>query len=197
LHGAEHEVIPDRIEAGTFLVAGAMAGKEVVVHRADAAHLTAVIDVLRASGHEVEAQNGRVAVRAGSQPRGARIITEPYPGFPTDMQAQLTALLATTPGVSAVVDKIFPDRFMHVPELIRMGARMEREGNTVLIEGVERLSAAPVMASDLRASAALVLAALLADGVTEIHRLYHIDRGYEHIDLKLGRLGAEIERVRD
>lgn len=195
LHGAEHEVIPDRIEAGTFLVAGAMAGKRVTLRRAEPSHLEAVIEALRVAGHRVEVEGRDITVWGGAQPRGVRIITEPYPGFPTDMQAQLTALLAVTPGVSAVVDKVFPDRFMHVAELNRMGARIERENNAALIEGVERLSAAPVMASDLRASAALVLAGLLADGVTEIHRVYHIDRGYEHIDGKLVALGARIERV--
>ncbi len=195
LHGAEHEVIPDRIEAGTFLVAGAMAGKRVTLRRAEPSHLEAVIETLRAAGHVVEVDGGDVTVRGGGQPRDVRIITEPYPGFPTDMQAQLTALLAVTPGVSAVEDKVFPDRFMHVAELNRMGARIERENNRAVIEGVERLSAAPVMASDLRASAALVLAGLLAEGVTEIHRVYHIDRGYEHIDGKLVALGARIERV--
>jgi UDP-N-acetylglucosamine 1-carboxyvinyltransferase len=196
LNGAEHTVIPDRIEAGTFLVAGAIAGGKVTLRRACAEHLRVLIDTLAACGHELSETADTITIRRGSAPIGAQITTEPYPGFPTDMQAQMCALFATTPGLSVVTDTIFPERFMHVAEMKRMGADMKRDGGTVVIKGVEALSAAPVMASDLRASAALVLAALTARGVTEINRLYHIDRGYEHIDEKLIQLGAKMERVR-
>jgi UDP-N-acetylglucosamine 1-carboxyvinyltransferase len=189
-------VIPDRIEAGTFLVAGAIAGGKVTLRRANAEHLRVLIDTLAACGHELSETADTITIRRGASPVGAQITTEPYPGFPTDMQAQMCALFATTPGLSVVTDTIFPERFMHVAEMKRMGADMKRDAGTVVIKGVESLSAAPVMASDLRASAALVLAALTARGVTEINRLYHIDRGYEHIDEKLIQLGAKMERVR-
>lgn len=197
LGGTEHAVIPDRIEAGTFMVAAALAGEEVELRRVLPRQVEAVTEVLRAAGHEVIEGEGRITVRRGSDPKGARIVTEPYPGFPTDMQAQMCALFATTPGISVVTETVFPERFMHVAEMKRMGAKMERTGGTVVIEGVESLSGAPVMASDLRASAALVLAGLAAHGTTEINRLYHIDRGYEHIDDKLQALGAEVERRKD
>lgn len=196
LHGTEHTVIPDRIEAGTFLVAGAIAGGKVTLRRARADHLRVLIDTLAACGHELWETEDTITIRRGGAPVGAQITTEPYPGFPTDMQAQMCALFATTPGLSVVTDTIFPERFMHVAEMKRMGADMKRDGGTVVIKGVDSLSAAPVMASDLRASAALVLAALTARGSTEINRLYHIDRGYEHIDEKLIQLGANMERVR-
>lgn len=196
LKGTEHTVIPDRIEAGTFLVAGAIAGGKVTLRRANAEHLRVLIDTLAACGHELSETEDTITIRRGDSPVGAQITTEPYPGFPTDMQAQMCALFATTPGLSVVTDTIFPERFMHVAEMKRMGADMKRDGGTVVIKGVESLSAAPVMASDLRASAALVLAALTARGDTEINRLYHIDRGYEHIDEKLVQLGARMQRVR-
>ncbi|MBV8587046.1 MAG: UDP-N-acetylglucosamine 1-carboxyvinyltransferase [Verrucomicrobia bacterium] len=194
LHGAEHEIIPDRIEAGTFLVAGAIAGKEVTVTRTKAEHLTAVTDALRASGFDISGNNGSLTIHANGTPRPLDLVTEPYPGFPTDMQAQMCALLATTDGESTITENIFPQRFMHVSELKRMGAAIELDGATAKIKGVDSLSGAPVMASDLRASAALVLAGLKADGQTEINRVYHIDRGYELIDEKLSGLGALIER---
>jgi UDP-N-acetylglucosamine 1-carboxyvinyltransferase len=196
LHGAEHTVIPDRIEAGTFLAAAAIAGDDVTVTRLDASHLTAITDALRTAGHhvEIEPTSIRVLRNGGGLPLELR--TEPYPGFPTDMQAQMCALLATTPGVSAVTENIFPQRFMHISEMKRMGAKVQLEGSTAVLQGVEQLSGAPVMASDLRASAALVLAGLNADGITEVNRVYHIDRGYESIDDKLNGLGAYIERVK-
>jgi len=197
LHGVEHTVIPDRIEAGTYLVAGALAGKKITLRRVDKTHLTAVIDVLERCGYEITSTQNNLTITAASSPLGCEIVTEPYPGFPTDMQAQMCALFATIPGVSMVTEKIFPQRFMHLAEMTRMGAEVKLEGATAIINGVEKLSAAPVMASDLRASAALVLAALTAEGDTEIHRVYHIDRGYEHIDEKLAALGAEIERVKE
>jgi UDP-N-acetylglucosamine 1-carboxyvinyltransferase len=196
LHGAEHEVIPDRIEAGTFLVAGAIAGRRVILHRVRSDHLTAVTDALRACSYQIAEDNGSLTIHQNGAPRPLDIKTQPYPGFPTDMQAQMCALLATANGESSVTETIFPQRFMHVSELKRMGAAIELDGATARIRGVESLSGAPVMASDLRASAALVLAGLLADGTTEINRVYHIDRGYEMLDEKLGSLGAQIERVK-
>jgi UDP-N-acetylglucosamine 1-carboxyvinyltransferase len=197
LHGAEHEVIPDRIEAGTFLIAGAIAGKRVRIRGSRPDHLAAVIDLLRACGYPVKVRGNDVTISKSPQPVGGEIRTAPYPGFPTDMQAQFCALFSTIPGISVVTETIFPQRFMHVAELSRMGANITMEGPTAVIKGVDGLSGAPVMASDLRASAALVLAALGASGSTEINRLYHIDRGYEHIDKKLQQLGAKMERVRD
>jgi UDP-N-acetylglucosamine 1-carboxyvinyltransferase len=196
LHGAEHEVIPDRIEAGTFLIAGAIAGGEVTVNRVRFDHLTAVTDALRACGFYIGGANGSLTIHANGNLKPLSLKTQPYPGFPTDMQAQMCALLATAAGESSVTENIFPQRFMHISELKRMGAAIELDGATARIRGVDNLSGAPVMASDLRASAALVLAGLLADGNTEINRVYHIDRGYEMIDDKLGELGARIERVK-
>ena len=196
LHGAEHEVIPDRIEAGTFLIAGAIAGKNVSVNRVRAEHLTAVTDALRDCGFTLYGKNGSLSIRANGATKPLDLKTQPYPGFPTDMQAQMCALLSTVAGESSVTENIFPQRFMHISELKRMGATIELDGSTAQIRGVESLSGAPVMASDLRASAALVLAGLLAEGTTEINRVYHIDRGYEMIDEKLIDLGAQIERVK-
>jgi len=196
LHGAEHEVIPDRIEAGTFLIAGAIAGKEVTLNRVKSDHLTAVTDALLACGFHVGGANGSLTIHANGNLRPLDLKTQPYPGFPTDMQAQMCALLSTAAGESSVTESIFPQRFMHVSELKRMGAAIELNGATANIRGVDNLSGAPVMASDLRASAALVLAGLVADGTTEINRVYHIDRGYEMIDEKLEELGARIERVK-
>lgn len=195
LNGVEHTVIPDRIEAGTFLVAGAMAAKEIELRRTRADHLTSVIDILTKSGHEIEVDGTTMRVRRGSDTTGCDFVTEAYPGFPTDMQAQMCALFALTPGISVVTENIFENRFMHVAEMSRMGADIQLERNTAIVRGVEKMSGAPVMASDLRASAALVLAALRAEGATEINRVYHIDRGYENIDDKLIDLGARIERV--
>jgi UDP-N-acetylglucosamine 1-carboxyvinyltransferase len=196
LHGAEHTVIPDRVEAGTFLVAGAIAGKRVTVKRCEPAHLTALLKSLEAAGFSTQIAGDSITVGRSANLRGCEIRTEPYPGFPTDMQAQFTALLTTVPGISVVTETIFPQRFMHAPELNRMGAQITLEGPTAVIKGVEQLTGAPVMASDLRASAALVLAGLAAKGVTEVNRLYHIDRGYEHIDEKLRMIGAVMRRER-
>jgi UDP-N-acetylglucosamine 1-carboxyvinyltransferase len=195
LHGAEHTVIPDRIEAGTFLVAGALCGEGVTVKRASPQHLRAVTDALAASGYGIETTKDSVTVKPSANPTGFNLTTLPYPGFPTDMQAQFCALACTIPGLSRIKETIFPQRYMHVAELKRMGANVELAGDTAHITGVDSLSGAPVMASDLRASAALVIAALRAKGSTEINRLYHIDRGYEHLDEKLGALGAVMERV--
>jgi UDP-N-acetylglucosamine 1-carboxyvinyltransferase len=196
LHGAKHEVIPDRIEAGTFLVAGAISGDEVTVSRVNPDHLLAVTSPLREAGFQINVNGNKVSVSPGTKRRALKLDTIPYPGFPTDMQAQMCALLATTEGISVVSEHVFPNRFMHVAELKRMGANIDLQGHTAVITGVPKLSGAPVMASDLRASAALVLAGLQADGVTEVNRVYHIDRGYESIDEKLNELGAEIERVK-
>ena len=196
LHGAEHEVIPDRIEAGTFLAAAAICGDGVTLMRVEPSHLTAVTAPLSQAGFVIEAGRDRITISPNGSRRALKLDTLPYPGFPTDMQAQMCALLATTDGISVVTDNVFPQRFMHVAELKRMGANIELNGQSAIIHGVEKLGGAPVMASDLRASAALVLAGLQADGITEVNRVYHIDRGYESIDEKLNGLGAEIERVK-
>jgi UDP-N-acetylglucosamine 1-carboxyvinyltransferase len=196
LHGAEHRVIPDRIEAGTFLVAGAIAGDGVTVKRVEPEHMRAVTDSLAKCGYAVDVAGDSISVLANGDASALEIVTEPYPGFPTDMQAQMCALLSTNRGTSLITENVFPQRYMHVAELKRMGAKVQLEGATAMIEGVDSLLGAPVMASDLRASAALVLAGLKADGVTEVSRVYHIDRGYEHLDEKLQELGAHIERVK-
>ncbi|MCX6866930.1 MAG: UDP-N-acetylglucosamine 1-carboxyvinyltransferase [Verrucomicrobia bacterium] len=199
LHGIEHTVIPDRIEAGTFMVAAAIAGEGVTLRRVCRDHLKAITDAIEQTGHHVQfnATGDVCTVQRNGHPRGIDLVTAPYPGFPTDMQAQMTALLATTPDVSIIKDTIFPQRFMHCAELKRMGADIKVDHGTAVVRGIPQLSAAPVMASDLRASAALVLAALTAKGSTEIIRLYHIDRGYEHIDEKLLMLGANVERLKE
>lgn len=197
LGGTRHTVIPDRIEAGTFLVAGALCGKAVTIDRVEPAHLEAVTNILTKSGCTIESDATRMTIRPSARPHSFNITTAPYPGFPTDMQAQMCALLSVTPGASVVTEHVFPNRFMHIAELKRMGADAELEGATAIINGVESLEAAPVMASDLRASAALLLGGLVARGTTEIHRVYHIDRGYEQIDDKLAQLGAHIQRLKD
>jgi UDP-N-acetylglucosamine 1-carboxyvinyltransferase len=196
LHGAEHDVIPDRIEAGTFLVAGAIAGRGVTIKRVVPEHVSSVTDALTACGYQIQCAENSITVSPNGTAQPIELATEPYPGFPTDMQAQMCALLSTTEGISVITENIFPQRYMHVAELKRMGAHMQLEGATAVIQGVERLLGAPVMASDLRASAALVLAGLKAEGQTEVSRVYHIDRGYEHLDEKLSELGAHIERVK-
>jgi len=196
LHGADHSVIPDRIETGTYLVAGAMMGGEVEIQRADPEHLGSVIEAVRGSGYSVETTRDTIRVRGNGSPKPLTLTTEPYPGFPTDMQAQMCALLCKTKGISVISETIFPQRYMHVSELKRMGADISLDGHTAVIKGVDILSGAPVMASDLRASAALVLAGLQADGITEVNRVYHIDRGYESIDDKLNQLGAQLDRVK-
>jgi UDP-N-acetylglucosamine 1-carboxyvinyltransferase len=195
LHGAEHDVIPDRIEAGTFLVAGAICGKGITIKRVEAEHVQSVTTALTNCGYKIDIDGDSISVSPNGATKPLELVTEPYPGFPTDMQAQMCALLSTTDGISVITEQIFPQRYMHVAELKRMGAHVDLEGPTAVIKGVDRLHGAPVMASDLRASAALVLAGLKADGVTEVSRVYHIDRGYEHLDEKLRDLGAEIERV--
>lgn len=202
LHGCDHTVIPDRIEAGTFMVAGAMMGDEdegILVENICQEHVQIMAQLLMDCGHGVEfIKDGTCAiVKPAKTPKGGNIVTSPYPGYPTDMQAQMTALFSLTPGLSIVRDTIFPQRFMHCAELTRMGAHVKVDAGSAVITGVEALSGAPVMASDLRASAALVLAALAAEGTTEITRLYHIDRGYEQLVSKMKRLGAVMTREED
>jgi UDP-N-acetylglucosamine 1-carboxyvinyltransferase len=197
LHGAEHDIIPDRIEAGTFLVAGAICGQGVTVKRVVRDHVSSVTDALIACGYQIQWAENSITISPNGETKPLELATEPYPGFPTDMQAQMCALLSTTEGISVITENIFPQRYMHVAELKRMGAHMQLEGASAIIQGVDRLFGAPVMASDLRASAALVLAGLKAEGRTEVSRVYHIDRGYEHLDEKLSELGAHIERVKE
>jgi UDP-N-acetylglucosamine 1-carboxyvinyltransferase len=196
LSGCEHTVIPDRIEAGTFLIAGAISGHDLTLRRVAPEHLRSVIDPLVQSGYKIESTNDTVRIQANGVRKPMKLETQPFPGFPTDMQAQMCALLASSEGISVVTETVFPQRYMHIAELKRMGADIELQGPTAVIRGVAKLSGAPVMASDLRASAALVLAGLQADGITEINRVYHIDRGYESIDEKLNEVGAHIERVK-
>jgi UDP-N-acetylglucosamine 1-carboxyvinyltransferase len=197
LHGTDYTVISDRIEAGTFLVAGALAADDLVVEGAEPTHMMAVVETLRSAGVQVSRVENGLHVKRADRYNPTDLTTLPYPGFPTDMQAQMLVLMALADGISILTEKIYPDRFIHVAELNRLGARIRKEGPQAVILGVERLSGAQVMASDLRASAALVLAGLVADGVTEIHRVYHIDRGYMRIDENLRRLGADIERVKE
>ncbi len=197
LHGAHHEVIPDRIEAATYMMAGLITGGEITLKNICRPHLKTIEEKIQQIGHSLtyNADETQVTVTPTSNPQGCEIITDPYPSFPTDAQAQFTSLLALTPGISVIEDMIFPERFMHCAELNRMGAKIEVNRGKAIVHGVAQLTGAPVMASDLRASAALVLAGLAAKGTTEVNRLYHIDRGYEHIDTKLQDLGADLKRV--
>ncbi len=197
LHGAEHTVIPDRIEAGTFLCAGAMIGEGITIRRVIPEHLQAVTEALKKCGFVLEIGKESISIAPNPTAKGFDLTTLCYPGFPTDMQAQFCALACIINDVSTITETIFPQRFMHVAEMKRMGADIDLQGATARIRGGAKLKGAPVMASDLRASAALVLAGLVAEGRTEVNRLYHIDRGYEHLDEKLAALGAELERVRD
>ena len=197
LHGCEHAIIPDRIEAATLIIAGAITRGKVSVTGAEPAHLTAVLEILREIGIGVRCENGAIHVDGSASIRSVECVALPYPAVPTDVQAQLTALLTQTDGISLVTDKVFPDRFMHISELARMGARIRREGASAIVSGPRRLSGASVMASDLRASAALVLGALAADGPSVVRRIYHLDRGYERFDAKLRQLGADVVRVQD
>jgi UDP-N-acetylglucosamine 1-carboxyvinyltransferase len=196
LHGVEHEVIPDRIEAATFAVAGAVTRGEVVLKGVRADHLGAVLDKLREAGVKVNRSGPDLVIQRGrGRLRPVDITTQPYAGFPTDVQAQMMVLMLQVPGISVITERIFESRFMHVPELCRLGADISIEGPTAIVKGGKPLSGAPMMASDLRASAALVLAGLAAEGETVVKRVYHLDRGYERMDEKLRRLGARIERV--
>lgn len=197
LHGCEHRIIPDRIEAVTLLIAGAITRGRISVAGAEPAHLTAVLELLREIGVAIRCESGEISVDGAAELRAAECVALPYPAVPTDVQAQLTALLTTAEGISLVTDKVFPDRFMHISELARMGARIRREGASAIVSGPTRLSGASVMASDLRASAALVLAALAADGPSVVRRIYHLDRGYQRLEEKLRALGADVSRVDD
>ena len=197
LVGVPHTVIPDRIEAGTLLVAGAATGGDVTVEGARSSDLFALVHVLREAGARVERFDDTIRIRARRRLKSVDVTTLPFPGFPTDLQAQMMALLAVADGISIVTEKIFPDRFMHIAELNRMGARIRKEGNAAIVHGTRRLSGAPVMAGDLRASAALVIAGLIAEGKTTISRIYHLDRGYERIERKLAALGATIKRIKE
>jgi len=196
LHGARHRIISDRIEAGTLMIATAMAGGEATLEGAVTEHLGAVIDKLTQAGVSIESCNGGLRIRSEGALRGVDVTTLPFPGFPTDLQAQMMAMMAIGRGVSIVTEKIYPERFMHVPELRRMGAQITREGPSAIVKGVERLSGAPVKATDLRASAALVLAGLAAENHTVLEGVEHLDRGYEHLEAKLAALGARIRRER-
>ncbi len=196
LRGARYRINPDRIEAGTYLVAGAITGGDLIVANCNTVHLGAVIEKLREVGVHVDVLGPDAArVRAATQLRSADVSTQEYPGFPTDMQAQFMALATQAEGVSLVCENIFENRFMHVQELVRMGANIKVDGNTATVRGPARLSAAAVMCSDLRASASLVLAALVADGESILDRVYHMDRGYERIEEKLQGVGAQIQRL--
>jgi UDP-N-acetylglucosamine 1-carboxyvinyltransferase len=197
LKGAEHRVIPDRIEAGTFMVAAAITKGDVTIKGIRPGHLNCVIDALRQAGLKLKVTEHSINVRYKDKLKPIDITTLPYPGFPTDLQAQMTSLMTVTDGISLVTEKIYPERFIHVSELGRMGADIKLEGQTAIVKGVKGLSGAPVMASDLRASAALVLAGLVAKGRTQISRIYHLDRGYERIEKKLNSLGAKIWRERE
>lgn len=197
LHGCEHRVIPDRIEAGTYMIAAAITNGELRLENCRADHLMAFVDRLAAIGVDVDRKPEYVTVSSARRLEPIEVVTQPFPGMPTDLQAQLLTLLCLADGNSIVTEKIFPDRFMHVPELARMGARLHKEGPTVMVQGVKRLSGAPVMASDLRASAALVLAGLAARGATDVNRIYHLERGYDRMDEKLRAVGADIERLMD
>jgi len=198
LHGATHNVIPDRIEAGTYLMAGAICGSRVRVTGCVPGHLSAPVDALQQAGYQFTKGPDWIEIQPRRQrPIPVDVTTQPYPGFPTDLQAQMMALMALADGTSVITDRIYPDRYMHLPELLRLGARIRRQGATAIIEGVPSLSGAPVTASDLRASAALVLAGLVADGETSVHRVYHIDRGYERIDVALAKVGGRIERLEE
>ena len=194
LKGCEHTVIPDRIEAGTLMIGIAITNGDAVVQNCRIDHLLGVVDRLRAIGINVEKRDDGVEVSSSRRLEPTTVTTQPYPGFPTDLQAQIIALLCLADGNSIVTEKIFPDRFVHVAELNRMGARIRKEGPVAIVEGVKRLVGAPVMASDLRASAALVLAGLVAKGQTKVARVYHIDRGYEQIEKRLNAVGADIRR---
>lgn len=196
LHGTEHNVIPDRIEAGTFLVAAAATRGQLLLKGVEPKHQSSLFHALKSCNVNLKVEGSTVLVEPNGELKSTEIITETFPGFATDMQAQMVAMLTMVEGISVVTEKIFPNRFMHVPELKRMGADISMEGATAIIRGVKELQGAPIMASDLRASAALVIAGLMAKGKTEVNRVYHIDRGYEHIDEKLKSVGAKITRAK-
>jgi UDP-N-acetylglucosamine 1-carboxyvinyltransferase len=195
LSPAEVRIIPDRIETGTYMIAGAMSAGNIVIENCNPEHVDAITQKLRQSGVGVETAGHSIHVKGKRRIESVDIVTSPFPGFPTDMQAQYMALMTIARGVAVISETVFKDRFTHVPELRRLGANIKIEGNTAHVGYVRKLSGAPVMATDLRASAALVLAGLVADGETHISRVYHIDRGYEAIEEKLSSLGAQIQRL--
>ncbi|ARP79514.1 UDP-N-acetylglucosamine 1-carboxyvinyltransferase [Bordetella genomosp. 8] len=195
LHGASHSVIPDRIEAGTFLCAVAATGGEITLRHTDASHMGAILDKLAEAGLAMESGADWIRATARGRPKAVSVRTHEYPGFPTDMQAQFMVLDTVAEGTGVIVENIFENRYMHVQELIRMGADIDIDGHTAVVRGVPRLSGAAVMATDLRASASLVIGGLVADGETVIDRIYHLDRGYQQMERKLRQLGAQIERV--
>ncbi|MDD5449958.1 MAG: UDP-N-acetylglucosamine 1-carboxyvinyltransferase [Candidatus Omnitrophica bacterium] len=197
LGGAEHTVIADRIETGTYMIAAAITDGDITIKGSRLEHLTAVVDKLTEAGVGITEVKGGIRVRRKRNLSPADVTTLPYPGFPTDMQAQMMSLMTVTKGISVITEKIYPDRFIHVSELNRMGAEIHLEGASAIVKGIKALSGAPVMASDLRASAALVLAGLAAEGRTDISRVYHLDRGYEKIEQKLNKLGAKIWREKE
>ena len=198
LHGAEHAVVPDRIETGTFAMAAAITGGDVELVGARGDLMTAALDALRGAGATITPTDRGIRVQRANGPLiGTDVMTEPFPGFPTDLQAQMMALLTTAEGASMITETIFENRFMHVPELRRMGANINLHGASAMVRGVRKLTGAPVMATDLRASVSLVLAGLVADGETVVNRVYHLDRGYERLEEKLAACGADIERVKE
>jgi UDP-N-acetylglucosamine 1-carboxyvinyltransferase len=190
-------VIPDRIEAGTWVLASLITGGDILIKNVCSRHLGALIDKLAEAGINIGRADDSLRIIGSKRLAAVNIVTLPYPGFPTDMQAQMMALMCVTPGISVFTEKIYPDRFMHVAELNRMGAHIQREGPHAIVEGIKGLSGAPVMASDLRASACLVLAGLAARGKTSISRIYHLERGYENIEDKLANLGAKVWREKE
>ena len=198
LHGTEHEILPDRIETGTYLVAAAMTGGKMRLKNTQSILLESVITKLTEAGAKIEIEENAISIdMKGKKPKAVDVHTSPFPGFPTDMQAQFTAMNSIAEGSGTITEAVFENRFMHVHELQRMGANLKLQGNTTITDGVEQLTCAPVMATDLRASASLVLAGLVAEGETVVDRIYHIDRGYETIEEKLSQLGASIKRVPD
>ncbi|HOX10144.1 MAG TPA: UDP-N-acetylglucosamine 1-carboxyvinyltransferase, partial [Candidatus Omnitrophota bacterium] len=197
LGGAEYEVIPDRIEAGTFMIAAAITKGDLLIKGARFDHLGAVVDKLLDAGVTITRHGKDIRVRVKRHLKPVDITTLPYPGFPTDLQAQMLSLVSVINGISVITEKIYPDRYMHVSELARMGAQIKLEGDSAIVKGIKQLSGAPVMASDLRASAALVLAGMAAKGRTDVSRVYHLDRGYDRIELKLSDVGANIRREKE
>ena len=197
LHGAEHTIIPDRIETGTFMIASLITKGDILIKNALYQHLGAVIDKLQEAGAYINRFDTSIRVRFKRRLKPINVTTLPYPGFPTDLQAQMMSLMCITSGISVITEKIYPDRFMHVAELNRMGAHIQREGPHAIVEGVKYLSGAPVMASDLRASACLVLAGLVAKGKTSVSRIYHLERGYENLEVKMQKLGAKVWREKE
>ena len=195
LSGCKHRVIPDRIEAGTYILAGAITGGELTIEGIDFGHMGSFLDLLKTSGVSLVPQNQSIISSVPTSLKPLEVVTLPFPGFPTDLQAQMCALASITDGLSVITERVYPSRFMHVPELLRMGAHISIEGSSAIIRGAKKLTGAPVMASDLRASAALILAGLAAEGETWVQRIYHLDRGYEKFEHKLQKLGAKVERL--